>query len=247
MNVHASSLVVVVAASALMGCAAQAAAPAPAPQPAPDTVRIVDTVRIEVEGDRSLVQRVPELQLQLLEKEAELAEVREQLEGAIREVVRSMARLQSLATRAEAASAMAEAEVAVQQLETRAGGRSTGEYTQAKRLLDMSGAEFNRQNYGGSVYLANQAKSAAATARGRLAEAAGDAVPGETRFSVPLRLQVTARSNVREGPGTRFAALFALDRGASVMGHSYVDQWIRIVDGQGRRGWIYYNLVSGVR
>ena len=231
----------------LGGCAAPAAAPGPAPL-RPDTVRIVDTVRVESEADRSVAQRAAALQFQLLERDAELADLRVQLDAAIREVVRSMARLQTLATRAEAASAMAEAEVAVQQLETRSGGRSATEYTQAKSLLEMSSGEFNRQNYGGSVYLANQAKGAAATARGRLAEAVGDSLlPNETRFSVPLRLQVTARSNVREGPGTRFGVAFSLDRGANVTGHSYVDQWLRITDGQARRGWIFYNLVGGVR
>jgi hypothetical protein len=213
-----------------------------------DTVRIVDTVRIASEADRALEQRAASLQLQLLEREAELAQMREQLEGAIREVVRSMARLQTLATRAEAASAMAEAEVAVQQLETRAGGRATAEYAQAKRFLEMSSGEFNRQNYGGSVYLANQAKGAAATGGGRLAQAADDSLlPDETRFTVPLRLRLTARGNVRQGPGTRHSVAFTLDRGATVMGLSYVDQWLRITDEQGRRGWIFYSLVAGVR
>ncbi|HXV87187.1 MAG TPA: SH3 domain-containing protein [Gemmatimonadales bacterium] len=233
----------------LAGCAAQSAAPAPTPA-APDTVRIVDTVRVEVasEADREVAQRAATLQMQLLEKEAELADVRLQLDATIREVVRSMSRLQTLATRAEAASAMAEAEVAVQQLEGRSGGRSASEYAQAKRLLEMSSGEFNRQNYGGSVYLANQAKGAAATARGRLAEGVADSLlPNETRFSVPVQLQVTSRSNVRSGPGTRYGIAFALDRGAAVTGHSYVDQWVRISDAQGRRGWIFYNLISALK
>jgi len=249
MTAYRRLLIPFLAVGTLAGCAKPVAPPPPpAPQLPPDTVRIVDTVRVESEADRGLTQRVTALQLQLLEKDAVLADLREQLDAAIREVVRSMARLQTLATRAEAASAMAEAEVAVQQLETRTGGRTAAEYAQAKRLLDMSSGEFNRQNYGGSVYLANQAKGAAATARGRLAEAESDSLlPGEVRFTVPLRLQVSARSNVRDGPGTRYAVVFSLERGASVMGQSYVDQWLRVTDGQGRRGWIFYNLVTGVR
>jgi hypothetical protein len=232
---------------ALHGCAQPSTQTAPAPV-ARDTVRIVDTVRLAAGADRALEQRATALQLQLLEREAELADLRQQLDAAIREVVRSMGRLQTLATRAEAASAMAEAEVAVQQLETRSGGRSAAEYAQAKRLLEMSGAEFNRDNYGGSVYLANQAKGAAATARGRLADVAGDdLLPEEARFTVPLRLEVTSRSNVRDGPSTRHAVLYSLDRGAAITGHSYLDQWIRITDAQGRRGWIFYNLVTNVR
>lgn len=156
-----------------------------------------------------------------------------------------MARLQTLATRAEAASAMAEAEVAVQQLETRPGGRGAPEYGQAKRLLEMSSAEFNQQNYGGSLYLATQAKGSATTGRGRLAGSGADALqPGEVRFVVPVRLQVSGRSNVRDGPGTRFGVRFTMEPGTRVTGHSYVDQWVRVSDDQGRSGWIFYSLVT---
>lgn len=236
------------AAALLAACAAKPAPVAMAPAPPPDTVRIVDTVHVAAAADRDLEQRVAMLQLQLLGKDAEIADLREQVDAAIREVVRSMARLQTLATRAEAASAMAEAEVAVQQLETRPGGRTAAEYAQAKRLLEMSSGEFNRQNFGGSVYLANQAKTAASTARGRLAESAGDSLlPGEVRFSVPLRLRLTGRGNVRNGPGTRFGVAFTLERGAVVLAHSYSGQWVRVSDDQGRRGWIFHNLITSVK
>jgi hypothetical protein len=237
-----------VAVSVLAACATKPAPVATAPAPPPDTVRIVDTVRVAAAPDRDLEQRVATLQLQLLGKDAEIAGLQEQLDAAIREVVRSMARMQTLATRAEAASAMAEADVAVQQLETRPGGRSAAEYAQAKRLLEMSSAEFNRQNFGGSVYLANQAKTTAATARGRLAESTGDSLlPDEVRFRVPLSLRLTGRGNVRSGPGTRYGVAFTLERGAVVLAHSYAGQWVRVTDEQGRRGWIFHNLVTSVK
>src|SRR5256886_11569576 len=70
-----------------------------------------------------------------------------------------MAKLQTLASRAEAASAMAEAEIALQSLKTAAAPLAAQETGQATQLLRQSSVEFNKQNYGGALYLANQAKS----------------------------------------------------------------------------------------
>jgi hypothetical protein len=80
------------------------------------------------------------------------------------EAVRAMARLRSLATRAEAASAMAEAEVTVQQVRQRS---PRADLAEADRLLHTAGTEFEAENYGGAVYLATQAKRSAASAESR--------------------------------------------------------------------------------
>jgi hypothetical protein len=153
-----------------------------------------------------------------------------------------MARLQSLATRAEGASGIAEAEVAVQGLRGSAGQRPAPEYLQAKRLLDQSSTEFNRQNYGGAVYLANQAKSLAS--RSRVGDGRGMR-GGEVAFALPVPLVVSARCNVREGPGTGSRILFALDAGVAVTGWSWVEGWVRISAPDGRSGWVSRALVGG--
>ena len=70
--------------------------------PAPERVA-VDTVVIRSEVDAELEQRVATVQLQLLERAAQVEELQRQLDAARREVVRAMARLQTLASRAEAA------------------------------------------------------------------------------------------------------------------------------------------------
>src|SRR5256885_7379920 len=70
-----------------------------------------------------------------------------------------MAKLQTLASRAEAASAMAEAEIALQSLKTAAAPQAVPETGQATQMLQQSTAEFNKRNYGGALKLAHQAKS----------------------------------------------------------------------------------------
>src|SRR2546429_435379 len=91
--------------------------------------------------------------------------------GAARqEVVRTLAKLQTVASRAEAASAMAEAEIAVQSLRAATGAQPAGssDVAQAGTLLQQGSAEFAKQNYGGALYLANQAKNLAGLGRRRL-------------------------------------------------------------------------------
>ncbi len=203
----------------------------PAPAPAPPVTR-----------DTELEQRLARSELMLLEKEAQVEELQAQLDDARQEVVRAMAKLQSLATRAEAASGMAEAEIALQSLRASGAGAAVSEVSE---LMQQSTAEFDKRNYGGALYLANQVKRAAATARGQLASAErGSLQPNEVAFALPLQLQTTTGCNVRDGPGGTFKVLFTLPAGAPLTGYSFAEQWVRITDDSGRRGWINQRLIS---
>jgi hypothetical protein len=180
-----------------------------------------------------------------MEKEAQVDDLQSRLDATRQEVVRAMAKLQTLATRAEAASGMAEAELALQPLKTVAGQPSAPEAVQARRLLQESSTEFEKENYGGALYLANQAKTMAAAGRGRLTE--GERVterPGETPFDLPIPLKTVSGGNVREGPGLNAKIAFAVQPGDSLTGYSYVDEWIRISDDGGRGGWIFRGLIT---
>ena len=145
----------------LSACAGGTAPVAPAPAPAPEIVVVVDTVEAPAETDLALEQRVATLQLQLFEGAAQVADLQRQLEAARQEVVRTMARSQTLASRAEAASAMAEAEIGVQTVSDAAGDEEVPEAAQARQLLMLSTAEFADDNYGGALYLASQARRVA--------------------------------------------------------------------------------------
>lgn len=227
-----------------VACASKPAAePAQAPAPsqpvqAPRVVRETVTVR-----DPELERRLSRAELRLIEKETQVTELQTRLEDARDEVVRTMAKLQTLASRAEAASAMAEADVAHQSLRNTEGARQLPELAVVAKFVQQSTAEFNKQNYGGALYLADQAKSAATTARARLA-GARTLRQGETPFAVPVRLKVASRGNVREGPGTSFPIAFAVDAGNGLTGFSYTDEWVRVTDDAGKSGWIFRPLVT---
>ena len=213
------------------------------PPPSRDPARVPPTAV----HDTVLEQRAARLELKLLEQEAQVAELQNRLDDARREVVRAMAKLQSLATRAEAASGMAEAEIALQALRSANGSNSaqTPEIGQATQLLQLATTEFDKQNYAGALYLATQAKNAAAAGQGRLATGdRGATRSGEVPFALPLRLQTTGRANVREGPGAGFKVLFTLETGVPIVAYSYVDQWVRIRDDSDRAGWIHQTLID---
>lgn len=236
-------LVLVLAASCAKPPAPEPAAPAaPSSVGAPTRARTVrDTVVVR---DPELERRLGRAELRVIEKEAQVAELQSRLDDARDEVVRTMAKLETLNSRAEAASGMAEADVAIQALRA-AGGTQSPELTQASALIRRSNAEFEKRNFGGALYLANQARAFALAGRARLAGSTRTPPrAGETPFAVPLRLKVTGRGNVREGPGTNFPVAFAVEGGFPLTGMSVVEDWIRVVDDAGRSGWIFRTLVG---
>src|SRR5215510_11319007 len=129
----------------------------PPPGNAPPERSTRDTVRAPAR-DTALEAHAARLELRVLEGEAQVDELQTRLDDARREVVRAMAKLQSLATRAEAASGMAEAEIALQALRAANGNKSntSPEYGQGTALLQLATTEFDQQNYAGALYLATE-------------------------------------------------------------------------------------------
>ncbi len=228
-----------------------AAVPPPAAPPPPivDTVLVVDTVRIETESaaEAQLEDQVARLQIRLLERDVQLQGVQELLAAARQEVVRNMAKLQSQASRAEAASGMAEAEIALEAVGRTLSGRELAEFSQAESLIEESATEFNAENYGGALYLATQARTLARSGQSRLRSGAAGASlrAGESLFALPVPLRTVSRSNVRGGPGINFEVLFTLDGSTPLVGQSYTSQWVHVVDDEGREGWVFHTLVTG--
>lgn len=216
--------------------------PVTGPMPVPTRIRVVhDTVLVT---DPVLERRVTILELRLLEKEAQVEDLEVRLVDTRTAVVRAMARTQTATSRAEAASGMAEAEVALQSLRT-SRGQDLSETMQVTLLVRQSSLEFDRKNYGGALYLANQAKTLAASHRAREASANREEPrPGETVFALPIRLKVESKGNIREGPGTSFGIAFGVEGGTLLTAFSYTEDWIRINDERGRNGWIFRGLVG---
>jgi hypothetical protein len=194
-------------------------------------------------ANQELEERLARLQLALFEKDAQIKLLTQKLDAAILEVVRSLAKLRSLESKAEAASNLAETEIALKLVERDSGGRKSPDTAQAEKLLEVAGQEFKKENYGGALYLTTQAKGLLRGA-GRSSGEAVTRVDGEVLFSLPLPLRVIGRTSVREGPGQNFKVAFAVPEGAPVTGHSYKGMWVRVKSDDGRWGWLFYSQVG---
>jgi len=221
---------------------------------ASENQHLQDAVARSDAARRELEEQSAKLQMRLLERDAQVRQLRERqeslqkkLDDAISETVRAKAKLRSLESRAEAASTMAEAEIAAKTIRGRTPEpQRDPELLQVERFLDMSAKEFEKENYGGALYLASQATNLLAVTQGPLVSGEQIApVAGEVLFAAPLALQITKTSNVREGPGLDFRVVATLEKGTRVTGHSYKGQWVRVL-GDGRSGWVFHQtLVSG--
>jgi hypothetical protein len=209
--------------------------------------KLDDTVKKQAAASQDLEEHLARLHITLLEREAQIKLLTQKLDAAILEVVRTMAKLRSLESRAEAASNLAETEIALNVVERESGGREKpGDAVQAEKLLTVAGQEFQKQNYGGALYLTTQAKGLLKSGAGALGSG-GENLPkveGEVPFSMPLPLRVLSRTSVREGPGHNFKVSFAVAEGTALVGHSYRGLWVRVRSDDGRPGWILYNQLG---
>ncbi len=186
------------------------------------------------------------LYLLLLEKKAYIARLAEQIEKVVSEVVRAKAKLRSLESKAEAASNLAESEIAVESLKARGiAWKSDPSVVKAERLNKLSALEFEDGNYGGALYLTGQAKSLIEGAWARSTDQEKSAmVEGEVPFLLPLTLQLLNKSNVRTGPGSDFGILFSWESGTAIVGHAFKGQWVRVTNDDGLGGWVLYKSVG---
>lgn len=190
--------------------------------------------------------QLAKLNMLLLEKEAQLDELSHRLEEAILEVVRAKAKLRSLESKAEAASNLAEAEIALKALRTKAPQVAADpKYTRAVELLKLGAEEFRKQNFGGALYLSGQVKGLIRESQEqRLSRQDVPRLPGETPFTLPVRLKAQDGSNLRKEPTLNSQVMVRLQPGDLLIGHSYRGRWVRVQHESGQIGWVYYKLVG---
>jgi hypothetical protein len=233
-----------VAAGLIAGCASlnrQQAEQAVASQ------KLQDALTKQTSSNQELEGKLAGLQMLLLEKEAKNKDLDRRLDEAILEVVRTKAKLRSLDSKAEAVSALAEGEIALKALKANVPGvENDADFLQAAELLKASGLELKKENFGGALYLATQAKSIINESQERsTGRVRTPMMAGEVPFAAPLPLRLVSSSKVREGPGLDSKVLFTLPEGTALVGYSYRGLWVRVSGEGARNGWVYYNLIAG--
>lgn len=226
----------------------QAAVPAtPTPNASADAPALNERQAAEI---RALNESNAALQLKLLERNAQIARLDDERSEAIQEVVRTKSKLRGIESKAEAASTMAEVEIALKQVKTAAAKAKQDPgpgIREAQQLLAMSAVEFGNSNYGGTIYLATQAKSLIGTRREQIGANNHPLQPDEVAFAFPIALKSLRNSNVRDGPGLAFEVLLTVPRETRMLGLAYTNQWVRVRVEDGRDGWMHYTLLDNQR
>lgn len=232
--------------------------PSPAPKPSPDLQKKIETLHGDLASHKAQVEQLKvdnaSLKIQILEYAALIQDLqgrsnsqRQRLDAAIVEVVRSKARLRSLESKAEAASTIAEAEIAISGLKKQIVLDDTDaheEVSKTDQLVRMSVLEFKARNFGGALYLASQAKTQAQALQLGYQREKAAGQEDETPFAQPLPLTCLKNSNLREGPGLDKKIIDVLAKGTRVMGHAYKEGWVRVEALDGRSGWLSQSLIS---
>jgi hypothetical protein len=205
-----------------------------------------ETARKQLAANRELEERMARQQLAIFEKDAEIRALNQKLERAILEVVRAMAKLRGLSGRAEAASSLAETEIALKSVPADAALRpKDADLAQAQQLFALAAEEFKKQNYDGTVYLTSQVKLLVKTRLEHSAKTAeAPRSDSEVGLGMWLSLRASSRGNVREGPGPSHRVLFVVDKGTPLTAMSYNGVWVRVKTDDGRLGWLHYTLLD---
>jgi polyhydroxyalkanoate synthesis regulator protein len=225
-----------------------------------DVKKLQQTLAKREASLEKLEDNIAKLRLRLLERDAQIKQLEERLNSqqemldeAIQEVVRAKAKLRSLESKAEAASGIAEAEIAIKALKAQLAGQTPNpELIKAQELLKMSAQEFKKENYGGAVYLTSQAKGHIRAGQirlgGREKVAPIKRLPpfkGEVFFALPLPLQVLRTSNLRTQPDRDSKVITTLEKGTPLIGYSHKDKWVRVTSEDGTNGWVFQTLIGG--
>jgi hypothetical protein len=245
------------------GCWHRFQEPAAAPvQTAPETLAMgnkIKDLQSELASRNQKIQAMEKeiagLKMQIISNEALAKDMarwaenqQQRLDAAIVEVVRTKARLRSLESKAEAASTIAEAEIAVNALKKRAPSADEAtreEIAAADQLLKMSMEEFQARNFGGALYLASQAKGQVRAVQMQISGGAETAtLKGVKPFAQPLLLKLIKNSNLRQGPGLDQKILATLSKGTQVTGYAYKESWVKVKTKDGLTGWLFQSLVD---
>lgn len=199
------------------------------------------------------IQEIARLRQELAEQEAEIASLRakhsvqaEVLTQTTDEAARAEVKLRRLATQADAASHLAEVEVALEAIDTQPqppAARVAAQLDQVRRMLAAGEIAFARGDYGAAVEQAAQAQEIMQMLNGhRTAPVVRGAV--EVPFQVPVTLRTRVESRLRRQPGRSSGVLEVLPLGTPLQAEAYHGEWLRVRTEDGKTGWIFGTLLE---
>jgi hypothetical protein len=234
-------------ASVLQGCVATSPAPPP-PASTPMPMPIEATVRSPAcPSCEEQTREIARLKQELATREAELRDLRSSqrdqvkvLQESTREVTRAKVRLRRLATQADAASYIAEVEVAMATLRSSLGAKAaTPLVTLAQGILASTAVPFAQGDYGTAMDTAAQAEQLLAlVAHYEVHPGARDRVPGEVPLQLAIPLKVNVDTELRRQPLARSPVVDTVKKDVVVVARAYKRPWMQVETDDGRAGWV---------
>lgn len=196
---------------------------------------------------------IARLQQLLADKEAEINSLRAQqqeqgklLKETTSQAARAEVKLRRFATEADAASLLAQVEVAMAKLRSTPGAeRDAAQQGEAQRILDGASAAFAKGEYDASVDLATQARQFIdMLADIRNGSGADKRATSEVPFKAAIALRMKVDGNLRRQPRANAAVLGVLQKAAPVTARAYQGEWLQVQTEDGSLGWVLNSLVE---
>jgi hypothetical protein len=195
---------------------------------------------------------IARLKHDLANKEAEIRDLRSQqreqikvLQESSRQAARATVKLHRLATQADAASYIAEVEVALATLRSSTeAGSGASLFAVAQEILQSAAAPFARGDYGAAMDRAAQAQQLIAMLASNRVRSMQPARASELPFQVPIPLRVKIDSNLRRQPRGNAKVLGVLKESTPLTAHAYKGNWLRVEASDGRSGWVHQSLFT---
>jgi len=230
---------------ALSGCAVAPPAAQPptvALQPPDASVREPTCPSCEEQN-----REIARLRQDLANRDAELRDQRfsqrdqvKVLQESHREVARAKVKLRRLATQADAASYIAEVEVAMETLRGTMGATSNVPLmVLAQGILESTAAPFAQADYGVAMDRAAQAEELIIrVAHYRFRPGSRSRVPGQVPLQMAIPLKVTAESHLLRQPLGKARVVAVLKKDSPLVAHAYKGSWLQVETEDGRSGWV---------
>ena len=187
-------------------------------------------------------EEIARLRQELAARDAELRDLRssqrEQVKAvqeSTREVTRARARVRRLATQADAASYLAEVEVA---LEAARSGTPSPLLPLARAFLEAAQAPFVQGDYASAMDRAAQAEQLVTAAASGTPQRSRTRIAGEVLLQAAIPLKTRVDSRLRRAPAPRAAVVTTLGPDAALVAHAYKGDWMRVETADGKLGWL---------
>jgi len=183
----------------------------------------------------------------LANKEGELRDLRSSrrdqgkvLQESTREVTRAKVKLRRLATQADAASYIAEVEVAMVSLRSSSGATSKVPLiVLAQGILESTATPFAQGDYGVAIDRAAQAEQLIGlVANDQVRPALRRGESGDVPLLIAIPLKATVNTNLRRKPLRKASVVGALKKDARLVAHTYKGGWLQVETEDGRSGWV---------